>query len=163
VVTIMVDAREHGACVDEWMERAANRMPSDRLLGVFDQGFAALWGRAHQTLGDVTLMAIVDRVLYVAAEQYPFLSALKVEPTGLRCQELQRHAGSVHRDQLAQAVRFVLVEFLTVLGNLTAEILTPALHAELLKIAPVEAGPEDDSPQAGPQDPRSEAGAGAKS
>ena len=159
----MVDAREHGACVDAWLERAANRLPSDRLLLVFDQGFAALWGRTHQTLGDVTLMAIVDRVLYVAAEQYPFLAALKVEPAGLRCQELQQQAGNLRRDELAEAIRFVLVEFLTVLGTLTAEILSPALHAELLKIVPAEAGPEDDSPRAGPQDPESKAGAGAKS
>jgi hypothetical protein len=159
----MVDAREHGACVDAWLERAANRLASDKLLLVFDQGFAALWGRAHQTLGDVTLMAIVDRVLYVAAERYPFLSALKVEPAGLRCQELQQQAGNLRRDELAEAVRFVLVEFLTVLGTLTAEILSPALHAELLNIAPAEAGPEDDNPQAGPQDLKSEAGSGAKS
>ena len=32
-------------------------------------------------------------------------------------------------------MRFVLVEFLTVLGNLTAEILSPALHAELAREA----------------------------
>lgn len=160
----MVDAREHGACVDAWLERAASRLPSDRLLLAFDQGFAALWGRAHQTLGDVTLMAIVDRVLYVAAEQYPFLSALKVEPAGLRCKELQQQAESLHRDQLAEAVRFVLVEFLTVLGTLTAEILTPAMHEELLKIAPAEAESlEDHSSQAGPQDRTREAGSGAKS
>ena len=159
----MVDAREHGACVDAWLERAANRLPSDKLLLVFDQGFAALWGRAHQTLGDVTLMAIVDRVLYVAAEQYQFLSALKVEPAGLRCQELQQQAGNLRRDELAEAVRFVLVEFLTVLGTLTAEILSQALHAELLKIAPAETGSGDGSPQARPQDQKSEPDAGAKS
>ncbi len=159
----MVDAREHGACVDAWLERAASRLPSDKLLLVFDRGFAALWARAHQTLGDVTLMAIVDRVLYVAAEQYPFLSALKVEPAGLRGQELQQQAGNLPRDELAEAVRFVLVEFLTVLGTLTAEILSPALHAELLKIAPEQTGSEDDSPQASPQDPKKAAGAGAKS
>ena len=70
----MVDASEHGACVDAWLQGAVNRLPSNRLLRVFDRGFAALWDRAHQTLGDVTLMAIADRVLYVAAEQYPFLS-----------------------------------------------------------------------------------------
>ncbi len=37
--------------------------------------------------------------------------------------------------QLRAAVRFVLVEFLSVLGVLTAEILTPALHAELARLA----------------------------
>lgn len=90
----MVDAHEHGACVDAWLARAANGLPPDKLLMVFNQGFTALWSRAHQTLGDVTLMAIVDRVLYVAAERYPYLCALKVEPAGLRCQELQQQAGN---------------------------------------------------------------------
>jgi hypothetical protein len=33
------------------------------------------------------------------------------------------------------ATRFVMVEFLTVLGKLTAQILTPALHAELARDA----------------------------
>ena len=31
-------------------------------------------------------------------------------------------------------MRFLLVEFLTVLGNLTADILTPALHSELTAV-----------------------------
>jgi hypothetical protein len=37
--------------------------------------------------------------------------------------------------ELREAIRFVLVELLTVLGNLTAEILTPALHAEISRVA----------------------------
>jgi hypothetical protein len=32
-------------------------------------------------------------------------------------------------------MRFVLVEFLTVIGNLTAEILSPELHADLGRVA----------------------------
>jgi hypothetical protein len=35
---------------------------------------------------------------------------------------------------LREAIQFVLVELLTVVGNLTAEILTPALHSELSNI-----------------------------
>ena len=96
-------------------------------------------------------MAILDRVLCVATEQYPFLSALKVEANGLRCQELQARADSVEHDQLAQGVRFVLVEFLTVLGNLTAEILTPALHSELLKVVPSEGSPDERGSRSEPQ------------
>ena len=38
---------------------------------------------------------------------------------------------------IVAAIRFVLVEFLTVLGNLTAQILTSALHAELSKGHPL--------------------------
>jgi hypothetical protein len=136
----MRDANDHGACVDAWMERTAQGSPPDRLIQLFERAFSALWRRAHVTLGEVTLGAIVDRVLYYASERYPVLSSLKVESAGICCVELQERAGGLPRDQLAEGLRFILVEFLTVLGNLTAEILTPALHAELSKVAQEEAG-----------------------
>jgi len=78
----------------------------------------------------VTLTAIVERVLHTATEQFPFLASLEVDASGLRCQSLQSQVGSSH-EQVSAAIQFVLVEFLTVLGNLTAQILTPALRAEL--------------------------------
>jgi hypothetical protein len=130
-----VHENEHSACVNAWLERAARGLPPERLLQIFEQGFAALWRRAHQTLGDVTLTAIVDRVLYTAAERFPLLAGLKINANGIHCEEIRAGAGSLHHDELAQGIRFVLIEFLTVLGNLTAEILTPALHLELSKVA----------------------------
>lgn len=128
-----------------------NGLPAGRLLQAFEQGFAALWGRANRTLANVTLVAILERVLYVATEKYPFLCALKVEANGLCCQELQARAASLEHDQLTQAVRFVLVEFLTVLGNLTAEILTPVLHSELLKVVPGDGGPDEQGSRSEPE------------
>ncbi|MDC0681740.1 hypothetical protein [Sorangium atrum] len=136
----MRDANEHSACVDAWMDRAAQGAPPDRLVQLFERAFNALWRRAHVTLGEVTLGAIVDRVLYYACERYPVLSSLRMESAGICCVALQERAGGVRRDQIEEGLRFILVEFLTVLGNLTAEILTPALHAELSKVAQEEAG-----------------------
>jgi hypothetical protein len=132
----MARENDHRACVNAWMKRVAVGQSSARLVQSFDDAFAGLWRRAHLTLGDVTLKAIVDRVLCNAAEEFPFLAGLTVDAAGLRCQELHGTAASVTRDELADGVRFVLVEFLTVLGNLTANILTPALHAELSKSNP---------------------------
>jgi len=120
------------------MKDVAAGLPPERLVQVFEQGFSALWRRAHRTLGDVTLTAIVDRVLYTATERFPFLSSLQIESTGLRCQELQAAAQNPGLESLTEGLQFVLVEFLVVLGNLTAEILTPALHSELSKIIPGE-------------------------
>jgi hypothetical protein len=157
-----VDDNNHSACVDAWMERVGNDLPAAQLLQAFEHGFAAVWRRAHQTLGDVTLTAIADRVLYTAAETFPFLSSLKIQPTGLECDGLHEHAGSLHRDQLASGLRFVLVEFLTVLGNLTAEILTPALHAQLSNAAPGERGPDEEESHGKPPNPES-IGEGARS
>ena len=132
----MEDENDHRALVNAWMERWARQLPPDRLLGAFETAFAALWRRAHQTLGDVTLTAIVDRVLYVTSEQYPVFSSLRVEATGLRSEGLHEHIRRLHRAELADGVRFALVEFLTVLGDLTDDILTPALHEELSRVTP---------------------------
>lgn len=151
----MADENDHNACVNAWMERAAKGRSPSQLLDVFERGFAVLWRRVHQTLGSVTLTAIVDRVLYTAAEQFPLLSSLKIEATGIRCQALRERAGSLSHDQLADGIRFVLVEFLTVLGNLTAEILTPALHSELSNVAPEERGPDEKESHGEPQNPES--------
>ena len=122
---------DHGACVNAWMERGVSGSPPDRMLHAFEETFAAMWRRAQMTLGDVTLAAIVDRVVHAARERHPALAPLQVEATGLRCDGLRQRAASLQGSQLEEGVRFVLVEFLTVLGDLTDEILTPALHDQL--------------------------------
>jgi hypothetical protein len=139
----------HRAVVHAWIERAARGLPPQQAFRAFERAFNALWLRAHRTLGDVTLMAIADRVLHNAAEQFSMLGALKVEASGLRGEALHTHADSVDTAQLVEGLRFVLVEFLTVLGNLTADILTPALHAELAKL-PARPAPQTDTT---PNDP----------
>lgn len=105
-------------------------------MHLFEAALRVLWGRTKTTLGEVTLTAIAERVLSKASEKFPLFSTLKVEPTeGIQCRELRKGIGSVRDPALLEGIRFVLVEFLTVLGNLTAEILTPELHAELFKVA----------------------------
>jgi hypothetical protein len=124
---------EHSLSVNEWMERVAIGQPPQRLVHAFEQAFGMLWRRAHRTLGGVTLGAIVERVLHNASERFPVLQSLELGDNGLECRRLLESVGDVSQAELEQGIRFVLVEFLTVLGNLTAEILTPALHAELSK------------------------------
>ncbi|WP_437980070.1 hypothetical protein [Sorangium sp. So ce117] len=159
----MRDANGHSGCVDAWMERAAEGLPAERLIQVFERAFAALWRRALVTLGEVTLGAIVDRVLYNASERYTMLSSLRVESTGLCCETLHERAGGLRRDQLAEGIRFIMIEFLVVLGNLTAEILTPALHAELSNIAREDLGGTEGGPESAPGHHEGEDGEGAES
>lgn len=118
------------------MGTAARGLSCEQTVRLFEAAFAAVWRRAHVTLGEVTLTAILDRVLHAAAEQYPQLSSLEIQATGLRFEQLHEQATVVRDARLAEAMRFALVEFLRVLGSLTAEILTPALHLELLRVAP---------------------------
>ena len=133
----MPDAARHAASVDAWLRRSGKGLPPPALLRLFELAFAALWSRTEVTLGEVTLTAIAERVLHDASERFPLLSSLEVEPTsGLRCDTLRAQLGTARDAQLREALRYVLVAFLTVLGNLTAEILTPDLHAELAQVGP---------------------------
>lgn len=127
----MADENEHAACVDAWLERTAKGASVEQLVAAFEAAFTALWRRAHQTLGDVTLGAIADRVLYVAAEEHPITSALELDATGVSWGAFRQHATALPADQLIGSVRFVLLEFLTVLGKLTGEVMSGPLRAEL--------------------------------
>ncbi len=128
----MSNDQDHGAHVDDWLERAVKGVAPPERLGAYHGAFSALWRRASLTLGDVTVIAIVDRVFTVAAEQFPALASVEVDVSGVRFDGLPAPGGAADQASIEVALRFVLVEFLTVLGNLTAEILSPALHAELV-------------------------------
>ena len=133
----MVDTGQHAVCVDTWLDRNARDVSSKDLLGLFEAALGALWARTKTPLGEVTLTAIADRVLHNAAEKFPFFSSLRVEPAeGIQFGGLHERRGSLQAADLTQGIRFVLVELLTVLGNLTSEILTPELHAELSRVTP---------------------------
>lgn len=144
----MTDDDPHRSLVRSWLAAEAQARSPEQVIALFEAGFHAMWSRAFVTLGEVTLGAIVDRVLLVVGDRHPLLSALRVESNGVRFERLLAEAGALVPEQVRAAAEEVLTEFLTVLGNLTAEILTPALHAALSTAAPAsraaEASPEDE-------------------
>lgn len=128
----MGDPSQHAAYVDTWVDQLPGTLAPEQLISVFEQGFNALWRRAQRTLGEVTVAAIADRVLRDASQQYPVLSPLKVEADiGVQFGDLRRRIRQEDIEQLREGMRLTLTQLLTVLGNLTADILTPALQMEL--------------------------------
>jgi hypothetical protein len=128
----MREPSEHTAYVDTWFDGLPENLSPRHLVSAFEQTFTALWRRAQRTLGDVTVSAIVDRVLHEASARYPLFGALKVEGgIGLQFGELRQRVRPEDAEQLREGMRAMLIQFLTVMGNLTADILTPALHVEL--------------------------------
>ena len=132
----MVDDGKHAACVDAWLEGAARDLSSPALRRLLEAALGALWTRTQQTLGEVTLTAIVARVLYTASETYPFLSSFTVgPPRGIVWGGASEGVPPPLEAEMRAGIRCLLVEFLSVLGNLTADILTLELHAELMSVA----------------------------
>lgn len=122
----------HEACVDHWLAQTVP-LETSELIELWEVAFNALWRRTHETLGEVTLTAILDRVLHRATKRYPVLASLEPVKSGISCKALGAPASEMPREELLETLRHVLLEFLTVLGNLTAGILTHALHATLLE------------------------------
>jgi hypothetical protein len=117
----------HAACVQSWL-RATLRGSDSELVEAFAHAFDALLRTAEATLGAITLGAILDRVLHVSAERFPMLAVLRPEGLALRWNDLRERARDLARDQLRDGIGFAMTELLTVLGNLTADVLTPDLH-----------------------------------
>jgi hypothetical protein len=129
----MAGEHPHAEVVARWLrENVQGRLP-ERQAKLFVSAFNTLWRRAKRTLGEATLLAIGERVLYLARERFPLLAGVSVGPEGLEGLEtaLLNAATSAPKADLTDTIGYVLTEFLTVLGRLTANILTPALHAEL--------------------------------
>ena len=123
--------KSHAEVVDEWLGPAFSTRTSMEMFAVLGVGFEVIWKRAHRTLGDVTLRAIGERVLLDAVARTPWLDGVELDDGGL--QHASVGAAEVASAEMAEAVRRLLVDLLSVIGNLTAEVLTGPLHAELMK------------------------------
>lgn len=140
----------HIEVVDAWIKRSAERCSSSELVALFSAAIDELWGRAVTTLGTVTLAAITDRVLGMATGRYPFLSAINPRPNGdgRARQQAQERLALVPRAELLQGLRFAVIEMLSVIGRLTAEILSRELHGVLAAVT--DRALDDKQPAAAP-------------
>ncbi len=129
----------HAARVEAWLEAEAGRLSPPERRRLFEDALTALSRRARRTLGDATLGAIVDRVLFTAIERYPLLAAIEIEGERIRWNG-EPPGGELTGEAELEAGRFVLVELFTVLGILTGGILSPSLHAELAGVRRTEVG-----------------------
>jgi hypothetical protein len=149
----VLDLNPHAARVNAWMERAAKDLSPEDVVRLFEEASSALWARTKTTLGEVTLTAIVDRVLTHAWEEFPLFSKVKVDPAeGIQWLGLRESCHTLPQAKLRDGIHYVLVELLTVLGHLTAEILTPDLHAALSTVA-LSTSVVDRKPSSGPINP----------
>ena len=126
----------HRESVHAWVGDDFARLTHDERVTALERSFTALWRRAAHTLGEVTLGVICDRVMTQARQKFPFLGSAVLDHDGLKCDALRAAPRAPAANEMEAAMSLVLVELLTVLGNLTAEIMTPALHETLAGTPP---------------------------
>jgi hypothetical protein len=131
----MAEEFDHGARVAAWLKPRSGSRSGPELLDLLDTALAEIGRTAANTLSEVTLLAVLERVAVHAREEFPAFEALDVDERGLTTARLRSLDPPPSRKDAADLTRYVLTEFLSVLGNLTAEILSPRLHAALSRVA----------------------------
>ena len=127
----MPASSDHERVVEAWLTKHATGKPARAVLQAFENSFGVLWDEVRVTLGDVTLVAIGERVVSEVAERHPPFSSLRVQADGVDFRALRLQLPSLDARELHEAIRTLLIELLTIIGRLTAEILTPEMHATL--------------------------------
>jgi len=126
---------EHAKHVDAWLESAAKGIRPQDLPGLFAAAWAALWRRAESAVGALALESIARLVQARAAERYPFLSALKLGSSEVSGATILDSAAP-DAGRAREGLGFMLTELISVIGDLTDEVLTPGLYAELSRLKP---------------------------
>lgn len=124
------DRRSHEAVVDAFMANVPPH-PVAGVVSALEQMLRELWRRADVMVGQASLVAVMDRVLHDAALRFPIFGSITVDAGGVQLAKLRAHADGADAQQVHEGTRFVLSQTLTVIGNLTMGMLTPALHAAL--------------------------------
>ena len=123
----------HFQLIDQWASNVLIQTPREQILLVYDKAFSRIWSKAELTLGNVTLQAVTDRVVSVTEEEFPWLVPIDHNRGGINLKGACERTLSVSAEELKIGLGFLLGEFLTVLGNLTAEVISSKLHAALLE------------------------------
>jgi hypothetical protein len=127
---------DHSAFISKWLKTLSPKSPH-QVEKALHHALSLVWHRSHVTLGEVTLTAIVERVLYGGYQTYPWLKEVVVSEHGPNFDSISKNPDS----ELHEGLQYVLVELLNVLGKLTAEALTHHLYSELAKVKHIDVNP----------------------
>lgn len=130
----MAERNIHSDAVEAWRAGRTGSLSHQELSDLYERVLDALWRRAYVSLGEITLKAIMERVLHQGVEVFPHLVALKVGTSGIHFEEMRQTAPALDLGLLDESLAYLVAELLRVFGTLTGEILTPGLHAELRKV-----------------------------
>lgn len=122
-----------------WEEKNLKNLESKELVELYANAFNAMEKRCLATLSTVTVQVVKERILHISFEKFPLLSSVKLEATQLNFKILIQNCENYNIEELKDALRFLLVEFLSVIGNITSGVLSEALYKQLFDItAPIQ-------------------------
>lgn len=126
--------RTHEKQVLAWEEMNTQGLRPEQIAQLFGSAIHAIEQRSLLTLSSVTVQIVADRVLHESREKFPILSLVQTESGGLNFNSLIQTCERSTVTEVGDALRYLLVELLSVIGNITADVLTAPLHKELMRV-----------------------------
>ena len=124
----------HAEEVDLWIQKTIKDRPIAEQIQTFSEAILSLKNRITVTLSLATWNVILDRSLLQSQVLYPVLKIVGVE-TGIIVSGKDSEKGEANLQDVTLALRYFLIELITILDSLTSAILTNAIYAELDKIS----------------------------
>ncbi len=121
----------HAEQVRVWEEKNCTGLRSEQIAQLYARAVQAIENRSLVTLSSVTVKVVVDRALYESQGKFPVLAAVNIEGDRLNLTPLIEKCAGQDLEELRKALRFLLTEVLSVLGNITADVLTAPLYKKL--------------------------------
>ena len=141
---------DHAKYVNTWMARATKGRPAASVLEQFEGAWGRLWRRSESAVGEIVLVSIAEMIRSNGADRYPFLSPLKLGTADVSCNMLLQAKPALEKSELQEGLGFLLSEFVTVVGDLTDQIISPGLYQELSRITLESMAPQDEKREKSP-------------
>lgn len=124
----------HQELVTLWEEKNTKGLQDEQLIHLYGAGFDAIEKRCLATLSNVTINVVLDRILHEGIEKYPVLKGVILKSSGISLKAFNEKNKYFKTEELIEALSYLLVELLTVIGNITSDVLTSSLHKELINV-----------------------------
>ncbi len=118
------------AQVELLIEERVNHARKEEVLDIYEELLTTIWNRILPTLGQVTVVAIVERALVITTRTYPQIRYLQVRNHGIDFSELRQHADESAREMLREALKDLLTKLVDILAALTGDVLVRQLIKE---------------------------------
>lgn len=124
----------HKELVNLWEEKNTKDLRDEQLIQVYGGAFQAIERCSLATLSRVTINVVIDRVLHLGSGKFPILLLVEIELSGLSLKGLIQNIKNYKTEEIKETFSYLLVEFLTVIGNITSDVLTASLHKSLMGV-----------------------------
>ncbi|GAB4224801.1 MAG: hypothetical protein Kow0049_01160 [Stanieria sp.] len=123
------------AKVEQILEQRVKQLETQayqvEVLKIYQDLLQVIWNRILPTVGQVTIMTIMERALVLTKEKYSLISYLHITPQGISFEELFLKLEQEEGLKIQEAFKKLVVNVFDILTLLTGDILSQQLLLEL--------------------------------